>query len=580
MENLQDRWNLTPLFSNEKTLKQTIKATITKTQEFEKKYKGNLETLAAECFYQSLKEYEKLCEELGRIMTYAFLRFAANTQEGPFYAECEMEVNKAQDSLLFFDLEFNALKHSKRREFIENAKEYTYYLTLLEKQARHQLSLKEEKILLKTQPVGVDSFKRLFDEHLSHLRFSITFHGVKKDVGEEEVLSLLYDKDRKVRKMAQQSLSKTLEQNLPLLSYIYNVVRKDLKITAQLRGYETLEESRHLSNQTTQKSVDAMVETINKHVGIVEEYYMLKAKLLGLKRLYDYDRYAPIANACERTFDYEESKSIVLETFADFSPNFHAIAKRAFEEGWVDAHPRDNKRGGAFSHGATPSTHPYLMLNHTNRRRDVFTMAHELGHTIHQHLSHSVGYLNADTPLTTAETASVFAEMLLFEKMEQGLDDQEKIALYAGKLEDIFATLFRQNVFTNFERLVHSQEGELSIEEFNTLWQEENQKMFGKSVILTENYKLWWSYIPHFIHTPFYCYAYSYGQLLVFALFGVYRRDRRDFIAKYETFLSLGGSRSPKELVGIFGLDIESSDFWEIGIQEVKMLLEGLKKLV
>lgn len=576
----EDLWDLKPLFDKDESLQDAIKQSKKEAKAFEQTYKDNLAMLTAESFNEAIKAYERICENLSRIMTYAFLRFASNTKEGAFYADCEMQVNSAQESLLFFDLEFNALSETKRQEFIQYSKEYTYYLDLLSKDSKHQLSLKEEKILLKTQPVSVDSFKRLFDEHLSRLRFKITLNGNSKEVGEEEVLSLLYDKEREVRKMAQESLSKGLEQNLDLLAYIYNVVRKDLKITTNLRNYASLEESRHLDNQTTQKSVDSMVKTINENVGIVEEYYTLKAKMLGLKTLYDYDRYAPISCGEEIEFTYQDSKEIVLETFKAFSPKFHSIANRAFEEGWIDSHPRENKRGGAFSHSAVPSVHPYLMLNHTNRRRDAFTMAHELGHTIHQTLSYKVGYLNADTPLTTAETASVFAEMLLFEKMKENLNREQKIELYAGKLEDVFATLFRQNVFTNFERLVHHKEGELDKEEFSTLWQQENQKMFGKSVILTPNYRLWWSYIPHFIHTPFYCYAYSYGQLLVFALFGVYRLKPSEFVAKYEEFLSLGGSKSPKDLVGIFGLDIESDDFWQIGINEVRLLLEGLKAIL
>lgn len=573
-------WNLKPLFGEEKSLQEAIKKGIERAKTFEKLYKDKLFELTPEAFYEAMKTYESICESLSRIMTYAFLRFASNTKEGAFYADCEMRVNAAQESLLFFDLEFNALEVKKQQEFIQNSKEYAYYLELLSKNSKHQLSLKEEKILLKTQPVSVDSFKRLFDEHLSRLRFGITLDGNTKEVGEEEVLSLLYDKEREVRKRAQESLSEGLKKNLDLLTYIYNIVRKDLKITTELRNYTNLEESRHLDNQTTQKSVDSMVKTINENVSIVEEYYTLKAKILGLETLYDYDRYAPISCGEDVEFTYQESKAIVLEAFKEFSPRFHRIATRAFEEGWVDSHPRENKRGGAFSHSCVPSVHPYLMLNHTNRRRDVFTMAHELGHTIHQTLSYQVGYLNADTPLTTAETASVFAEMLLFEKMKKNLNPEQKIELYAGKLEDVFATLFRQNVFTNFERLVHSKEGELDKEEFCALWQEENQKMFGKSVVLTPNYRLWWSYIPHFIHTPFYCYAYSYGQLLVFALFGVYRLNPIDFVSKYEEFLSLGGSKSPKELVGIFGLDIESNDFWQIGMNEVKLLLKGLREIL
>ncbi|MDE6958491.1 MAG: oligoendopeptidase F, partial [Helicobacter apodemus] len=328
------------------------------------------------------------------------------------------------------------------------------------------------------------------------------------------------------------------------------------------------------------KSVDLMVQTIDENVKIVEEYYNIKRELLSYDKLYDYDRYAPLPMSNNEVFNYEDSKKIILDTFKDFSTKFYEIAKKAFEEGWIDSHPRDNKRGGAFSHSGVASAHPYLLLNHTNQRRDVFTIAHELGHTIHQNLSYSVGYLNSDTPLTTAETASVFAEMLLFENIKDSLKKEEKIALYAGKLEDIFATLFRQNVFTNFERRIHTKEGELSTEEINTIWQDENQKMFGDSVVLSENYCLWWSYIPHFIHTPFYCYAYSYGQLLVMALFGVYREEGKSFIPKYEKFLSLGGSQSPKDLVAIFGLDIEDKDFWKIGINEVRLLLEELKGIL
>ncbi|MDD6055504.1 MAG: M3 family oligoendopeptidase [Helicobacteraceae bacterium] len=579
MQEKQSLWDLSHIFKDKKSMQEAIMLSIKEAQKFEKTHKDKLNSYNADRFYLTIKEYEKICEQISKIMTYAFLCFAQDTKDGAFYADCEMQINKVQDFLLFFDLEFNKLPLEKQQEFIREAKEYSYYLELLSKDSKHQLSLKEEKVLLKVQPVGVDAFTRLFDEHLSRLRFKISLENVEKELSEEEILSLLYDSNRDIRKKAQESLSAVLKEHLPLLSYIYNIVRKDLKITAELRGYESLEEFRHNRNQTTQKSVDLMVDTINKSVGIVEEYYLLKAKLLGLPCLYDYDRYAPL-KAVSDEFSYLESKELVLETFREFSQNFYKIAKEAFECGWIDSHPRAHKRGGAFSHSCVPSVHPYLMLNHTNRRRDAFTMAHELGHTIHQKLSYKVGYLNADTPLTTAETASVFAEMLLFEKMRKNLNKEQKIELYAGKLEDIFATLFRQNVFTNFERLVHKKEGELDIESFNKLWQEENQKMFGKSVILSENYAHWWSYIPHFIHTPFYCYAYSYGQLLVLALFGVYRKMGAEFVAKYEEFLSLGGSKSPKELVGIFGLSLESSDFWEIGMQEVRYLLNDLQAIL
>ncbi|MDE5603255.1 MAG: M3 family oligoendopeptidase [Helicobacter sp.] len=576
MQDVKSLWNLAPLFKGKDSLKVAIRESIKNAKEFEEKYKDRLHILTPKEFFILLETYENNCEDLARIMTYAFLSFAANTKEGAFYAECEMKVNEAQESLLFFEVEFNTLPKELQEQFIQQGGKYAYFLELLSKNAKYQLTLPEEKVLLKTQPVGVDAFKRLFDEHFSRMKFKFD----EQELTEEEILSFLYHKDREIRKKAAESLSLELNKNREFLAYIYNVVRKDLKIQSELRGYKSLEEFRHISNQTTQKSVDLMVQAINENVKIVEEYYTIKKNLLNYDKLYDYDRYAPLPMSSSEVFSYEDSKKIVLETFKGFSTKFYEIANKAFEEGWIDSHPRENKRGGAFSHSAVASTHPYLLLNHTNQRRDVFTIAHELGHTIHQNLSYSVGYLNSDTPLTTAETASVFAEMLLFEEMKNSLNKEEKISLYAGKLEDIFATLFRQNVFTNFEREIHAKEGELSTEEINQIWQDENQKMFGNSVVLSENYRLWWSYIPHFIHTPFYCYAYSYGQLLVMALFGIYRKEGKSFIPKYEKFLSLGGSQSPKDLVSIFGLDIEDEGFWRIGINEVRLLLEELKRIL
>ena len=255
--------------------------------------------------------------------------------------------------------------------------------------------------------------------------------------------------------------------------------------------------------------------------------------------------------------------------------NFAKITRRAIKEGWVSSHPTPNKRGGAFSHGATPKAHPFVLLNWTGNRRDAFTIAHEFGHMIHQELSKNVGTLNHDTPLTTAETASVFGEMLFFDYLKKELKNKnanmELLQIYAGKLEDIFSTLFRQVVMTNFERAIHSKDGELKAEDFDKIWQEQNAKMFGKSLSLSQNYARWWSYIPHFIHSPFYCYAYSYGQLLVLALFGLYKSGKcKNFIDIYTRFLSAGGSKSPSELVGDFGFDIESSAFWDIGIKEVQ----------
>lgn len=394
----------------------------------------------------------------------------------------------------------------------------------------------------------------------------------------------MHHPQRNIRKEAQKIFSKKLRKSRHLLSYILNMVRKDVRISQELRGYERPESFRHLQNAATQKSVDKLIEVVNGHFSIVGEYYEIKKALLGLKELKDYDRYAPLAIKGEE-LAYQEALGLVLQSFGQFSKEFKNIASKALKKGWIDSHPSPHKRGGAFSHGSVPSAHPYVLLNYTQTRRDAFTIAHEFGHMIHQELSKTQGYLNMDTPLTTAETASVFAEMLLFNSLKTKLSKQELVALYAGKLEDIFSTLFRQVVMTNFERRIHDEREELKPEAFDRIWREENEKMFGQSVSLSKNYDGWWCYIPHFVHSPFYCYAYSYGQLLVLALFGLYKsqktaKGREKFIQKYVEFLSLGGSKSPKELIASFGLNIESDRFWLIGMNEVQKMFNEFKELV
>lgn len=563
-------WDLSALYKSQSELDADVEAVKQKAKSFEAICKNRLKLLSPTEFLEVLREYESISQTLGKFMTYAFLRFASDSSNGSFYAKYQEHYSSISEYLLFFELEFNKLTRQKQEEFIEAAPKYRFYLKSLQEEKPYQLSTKEERILLKKDLTSSSAWSRLFDEHFSRLKFS--FDGEK--LSEEEVLAKLHSPDREVRKKAATSLSKTLKIHQPLLGYIFNMIKTDHKIDCELRGYKTPEMARHMDNKISQKSVDALINSAEKSFDLVQEYYKKKAELLGYEKLYDYDRYAPL-EACEKEYSFEESKQIVLKAFEKFSPQMAKIAKEAFEEGWIDVYPKENKRGGAFSHPATPDSHPYVLLNHTNRRRDLFTLAHELGHAIHQYLSRDVGYLGTDTPLTTSETASVFAEMLVFDYIKSDLSEEEKIALYAGKIEDIFATLYRQINFTTFERAVHANEGELSLEEFNKVWIQESQKMFGDSVTLTKQYEIWWSYIPHFIHSPFYCYAYSYGQLLVLALYGLYKSGKnKNFIENYLCFLSSGGSKSPKELIGKFGFDIESTEFWDIGIAEVKKLLE------
>jgi len=568
-------WDLTPLFSSVTEAEEFLKQAVFRAKEFEKKYKNRLYTLSPDEFLEVLREYEDIWENIGRSLTYIYLIFATDTSKGNLLAKFQEIATKAEEHLVWFELEFIHLPLDKQQRFIDNSGVYKYYLIHLQEEAPFRLSEKEEKILMKKDLTSSSAFSRLFDETINRIKFF--YEG--KYLTEEEVLSKLYSPDRNTRKKAQVSLTLGLKPHQDLLAYIYNQVKKDYKIdNVDIRGYETPEDARHLANRVSKKSVDALVNTVNENTFLVADYYDVKRKLLGYDKLFDYDRYAPIKLTNKTTeISFEEAKELVLNAFKRFSNTFYVIAKKAFDERWIDVYPNQNKRGGAFSHSATPKAHPYVLLNYTNQRRDVFTLAHELGHAIHQYLAREVGYLNQDTPLTTAETASIFAEMLLFEEIKSSLSKEELVEVYASKLEDIFATLFRQIVFTNFERRVH-EKGELSKEEYNQIWMEENEKMFKGSVVLTKNYEIWWSYIPHFIHSPFYCYAYSYAQLLVFSLYKLYKDGFENFEEKYIEFLTQGGSIPPKkQFKELFNLDIEDEEFWEKGMDVVKEMVKEFK---
>ncbi|WP_299083842.1 M3 family oligoendopeptidase [uncultured Campylobacter sp.] len=630
-------WNLGELFANEAEFSGAIDSAATQARDFEAKFKDKLHALGAEEFLGALELYESISEQIGKIMSFAHLRFARDTSLGAQQAKTEQACNDISQSLLFFELEFNELDAAKQDEFIAGSGRFKYYLSLLKQRKAHQLSLPQESVLLKTSPVSGEAFSRLFDESMA--RMSFDFRGRK--LGEEEILSLLHSSDREVRKDAAASLSAVLEQNSHLLGYIYNMIKTDLKIRCELRGYDKAEAVMHEENQINIASVDALIAETERSFDLVGKFYAKKREILGYDALYDYDRYAPLGSD-ESEFSFEQAKQIVLAAFEKFSLKFKQIALIAFERNWIDAMPAQNKQSGAFSHSGSRDTHPFVLLNFTRKRRDVFTLAHELGHAIHQYLSYGVGYFNSFTPLTTAETASVFCEMLVFDYMRENFSNlngslnlksaaasdssqnlkrgasQEALvgeipneravknsasqdsagscelaasdtdtpsqtandkaalrAMLAAKIEDIFATLYRQIGFTTFERRVHASADELSVEQVGELWMEESRKMFAGELILQDHYKSWWSYIPHFIHTPFYCYSYAYAQLLVLALYGLYKSGRlENFVQIYTEFLSSGGSDAPQKLVAKFGFDINKSEFWRIGIEQVAALVD------
>jgi len=640
-------WNLSELFANEAEFSGAIDSASAQARDFELKFKDKLHALGAEEFLSALELYESISEQIGKIMSFAHLSFARDTSLGAQQAKTEQACNDISQSLLFFELEFNELDAAKQDELIAGGGRFRYYLSLLKQRKAHQLSLPQESVLLKTSPVSGEAFSRLFDESMA--RMSFDFRGQK--LGEEEILSLLHSSDREVRKDVAASLSAVLEQNSHLLGYIYNMIKTDLKIRCELRGYDKAEAVMHEENQINIASVDALIAETERSFDLVGKFYAKKREILGYDALYDYDRYAPLGGD-ESEFSFEQAKQIVLAAFEKFSPKFKQIALIAFERNWIDAMPAQNKQSGAFSHSGSRDTHPFVLLNFTRKRRDVFTLAHELGHAIHQYLSYGVGYFNSFTPLTTAETASVFCEMLVFDYMRENFSNlngsqnlkstaasdgsqnfkrsasqeaqdgeipnvhaqisidcsakdsahqvlsssadlcertasdtdtpsqiaSDKTALramLAAKIEDIFATLYRQIGFTTFERRVHASADELSVDRINELWMEESRKMFAGELILQDHYKSWWSYIPHFVHTPFYCYSYAYAQLLVLALYGLYKSGRlENFVQIYTEFLSSGGSDEPQKLVAKFGFDINKSEFWRIGIEQVAALVD------
>ena len=630
-------WNLSELFANEAEFSGAIDSAAAQARDFELKFKDKLRALSAEEFLGALELYESISEQIGKIMSFAHLRFARDTSLGAQQAKTEQACNDISQSLLFFELEFNELDGAKQDEFIVQSGRFRYYLSLLKQRKAHQLSLPQESVLLKTSPVSGEAFSRLFDESMA--RMSFDFRGQK--LGEEEILSLLHSSDREVRKDAATSLSAVLEQNSHLLGYIYNMIKTDLKIRCELRGYDKAEAVMHEENQINIASVDALIAEAERSFALVGKFYAKKREILGYDALYDYDRYAPLGGD-ESEFSFEQAKQIVLAAFEKFSPKFKQIVLIAFERNWIDAMPAQNKQSGAFSHSGSRDTHPFVLLNFTRKRRDVFTLAHELGHAIHQYLSYGVGYFNSFTPLTTAETASVFCEMLVFDYMRENFsnlngspnlksaaasDSSQNLkhdasqeaqggeipneyavkhaasqdsagpselaacdtdtpsqtasdktalrAMLAAKIEDIFATLYRQIGFTTFERRVHASADELSVDRIDELWMEESRKMFAGELILQDHYKSWWSYIPHFVHTPFYCYSYAYAQLLVLALYGLYKSGRlENFVQIYTEFLSSGGSDEPQKLVAKFGFDINKSEFWRIGIEQVAALVD------
>ena len=543
---------------------------------------GKLAELDPAVFARTIRRLERIQLNLGRIDTFAFLNFVTqvkNSEAGAFLQQSKESASKVNRQLVFFDLEWAKMDQQAADRFLAAADTapYRHYLTNLRRYADHLLSNSEETLLVELSPVGKESWLTLFEKVMGHLEF-----GENKR-SEEEVLADLYDSSRKVRKAAALELTEGLEKQLHILTHIFNTILAGKMIDDRLRRYPSWVSSRNLSNELDDQTVDALVTSTTDRYDIVQRYYELKKELLGLDELHDYDRYAPLPSLPDQLVTWQECREMVLDGFRAFSPEMADIASLFFERKWIHAPLLEGKRGGAFAHPAVPDAHPYVLVNYTGNIRDVSTVAHELGHGIHQYLAKDKGYFNSDTPLVLAETASVFAELLIFHKQLDMLNTaDQKRAFICQKLESIFATVFRQISMNRFEDMIHNSRrdrGEPAADDLSDLWLESQKAMFGDAVTLGDHYRTWWSYIPHFLHTPGYVYSYAFGELLVLSLYRIYKQEGDDFVPQYLHLLAEGGSQSPYELLIPFSIDLNSPTFWQGGLQVIEEMLEEVENM-
>jgi oligoendopeptidase F len=577
------QWDLSDLYSDPGILEKAVEGTSAEVDDFAKTYKGRVASLGAAHLAESLRQFELLQDKLGRAFTYVFLNWCTNTEDserGALLQRVREQGNLIAQKILFYEIELIQMEDAKASQLLASSElaHFKHFLEVLRLKQKHVLTEPEEKILSEKAVTGPEAWNRFFDETLGRTRFD--FRG--EELTEQEILSKLYDADREVRKDAAGSFTSGLHTQLKSLTYIFNTILAEKASDDRLRNYDHWLASRNLSNEISDEAVEALINSVTKRYDLVGRFYSLKKRILGLDELHDFDRYAPVGGP-EDLYQWEHTKSLVLEAYSSFHTKMGSIASKFFDCCWIDAAVVPGKRGGAFSHRAVPQVHPYIMMNFTGNVRDVQTLAHELGHGVHQYLSRQQGSLQGSTPLTTSETASVFGEMLVFEKLLQAeTDPSKRLALLISKIDDTIATVFRQVAMNRFEDQIHTirrTEGELSVERFSECWIESQQQMFQGSVILGEHYQIWWSYIPHFVHTPGYVYAYAFGELLVLALYEIYQRDRARFPELYLELLTAGGSDWPHVLLGKLGVDLQDPGFWQEGLQAIESLIVQAEEL-
>jgi oligoendopeptidase F len=552
-------------------------------------YRGRLDDLAkgadaAAVLGEAVVRYEAIEDLLGRLMSYAGLVYSGDTSDpvrAKFYGDTQERLTAASSELLFFGLELNRIDDAvmDRATAEPPLAHYRPWIEDLRKDKPFQLDDRTEKLFHEKSVTGRAAWNRLFDETIASLRFTVR----GEELAIEPTLNKLQDPDEHVRKDASDALAKTFKANLRTFTLVTNTLAKDKEISDRWRGFEDVADSRHLANRVEREVVEALVLAVQKaYPRLSHRYYALKAKWFGKDRLDHWDRNAPLPNVEQRTIPWTEAQATVLSAYSAFSPRMADIAQRFFDESWIDAPTRPGKAPGAFAHPTVPSAHPYVLLNYQGKPRDVMTLAHELGHGVHQVLAAPNGALMAPTPLTLAETASVFGEMLTFRRLlDQTRDPVQRKAMLAAKVEDMINTVVRQIAFYAFERKVHVERrnGELTSDQLCDLWMSVQDESLGPAIRLGSGYETFWTYIPHFIHSPFYVYAYAFGDCLVNSLYGVYERSNEGFVDRYFALLSAGGTKPYSELLAPFGLDARDPSFWQIGLGMIERLIGELEAM-
>jgi len=556
---------------------------------FEKRWKGQLAAEAARLgaggLGAAMREYEALEELMGRIMSYAGLVYATDTSDparAKLYGDTQEKMTDAGAHLLFFTLELNQIDDAMIDAALAADPAFGHYrpwVIDLRADKPYQLEDRVEQLFHEKSVTGRGAWNRLFDETMTGLRFKVD----GEELALEPTLNLLQSADGAERRKAAEALAATFAQNLRLFTLITNTLAKDKEISDRWRGFKDVADSRHLANRVEREVVDALAAAVrDAYPRLSHRYYAMKARWLGMEKLNHWDRNAPLPDTPQAVIGWDEARETVLSAYGGFAPEMAEIARRFFDRRWIDAPVRPGKAPGAFAHPTVPSAHPYVLLNYMGKPRDVMVLAHELGHGVHQVLAGGQGALMASTPLTLAETASVFGEMLTFRSLlDRTTDRRERKAMLAQKVEDMINTVVRQIAFYQFERAVHAERrnGELTAERIGELWLEVQAESLGPAIALREGYETFWTYIPHFIHSPFYVYAYAFGDCLVNSLYAVYQNAESGFQEKYFDMLKAGGTKHHSELLAPFGLDASDPDFWRKGLSVIEGLIDELEAM-